>query len=88
MLQHAAQVTAIKAEFLAQLNGSNIRAMRQLIQHAYFGQRKVAMQQVFLQDSNLPGVKAIESADSMDGIVLAWDTTGWAHMSAVYQIVD
>src|SRR5439155_23858582 len=68
-VQHAAQVTAIQAELARQLGGGAALAVRQLVQHAYFGQRKLAVQVAVVQDADAFGVEAIEAADSIDTLL-------------------
>src|SRR6266536_4682375 len=75
-LQHAAQVSPIQPEFLAKLDAGDPLAMRQLIQHANFSQRKLAVQQMFLQNTDLASVEAIEAANGLDRVVRIWSKEG------------
>ena len=50
--------------------------MRQFVEDAHFGQGELALQQVFLQDADLSGVDAIETADGLYGIAVRRKETG------------
>jgi hypothetical protein len=41
-------------------------AMGQFVQNANFGERKLALQQAFVQDADVAGVEAIEASNSLD----------------------
>src|SRR5882757_2792783 len=61
--QGAAEISRIQSQLGAKCSRRQLAAMSQLIQHAHLGERERTAQQSFLQHSDLPGVKAVETAN-------------------------
>ena len=68
VLQHAAHIAAVETEVEAEIFGGNLVAVRQLEEDSNFSQRKLAFEEVLLQNADLTGVEAVEAADELDGV--------------------
>src|ERR1051326_1564531 len=64
--QDAAQIALIQSQLLSEFLRRAIVSMGKLVEEARFGEGKPAVQQSFVQQADLPGVKAIELAHGFD----------------------
>ena len=67
--QHAAQVPRIEAQVLAEHACSCPIAMRQLVENAHLAERESALQQMLVQNPDLPGIETIEGPNRGDGSI-------------------
>jgi hypothetical protein len=70
--ENAAEIAGVERQVAADLARGGGLALRELVEHARFGEREGAAQQAFLQNADLLGVEAIEAAHRGDApVVLA-----------------
>ncbi len=67
--QNTAEIAGVESQFLAEFSGGGPLAMRDLVQNAHFCERKRALEKTFAQHADLPGVKAVEAANSDDVLI-------------------
>src|SRR5438128_4197311 len=61
--KHAAEISGIDTQFPDQFGGRGSLAMRELVQHAHFGERKRTSKESAIQDADLARVEPVEAAD-------------------------
>ena len=82
-----AQIARIEGEIAYEIAGQRPLAVRDLVEHARFGQRVLAVEQAVAQHSDLLRVEAVELADRTDvpigvaGVGHGWRLRGAARLS-------
>ena len=64
--QDPAQVAGVQSQVAAEIGGAARRAVRQLVEHAGFGQRQRGVEQVLAEHADPAGVETVEGADGVD----------------------
>ena len=65
--QYAAEVASVQAQILADFDGRGLVPVGEFVENANFGEGKGAAQQPFLENTDLPGVEAVEVSHESDG---------------------